>query len=108
MNDKEFVNLKSIIEKPVSGEWGDNDETGNGIYVLRTTNFTNDGVIDFSNTVKRQITKKNIENKFLKHGDILIEKSGGSDYQSVGRVVYFEEQSDQYLFNIYCIIKSFR
>lgn len=31
MNDKEFVNLKSIIEKPVSSEWGDNDETGNGL-----------------------------------------------------------------------------
>ncbi len=91
--------LIDITGKAISGEWGDDDETGNGIPVLRTTNFTNDGFINFNNTVTRTINKKNIDNKYLKNGDIIIEKSGGSDKQPVGRVVYFDAEENKYLFN---------
>ena len=34
-----YTNLKNIIDKPLSGEWGDGEGE---INVLRTTNFTND------------------------------------------------------------------
>lgn len=91
--------LINITGKALSGEWGLDDKEGIGIPVLRTTNFTNDGVIDFSNVVTRTITKKNIEEKFLRNGDIIIEKSGGSDNQPVGRVVFFESEENKYLFN---------
>ena len=91
--------LINITGKALSGEWGLDDKEGIGISVLRTTNFTNDGVIDFSNVVTRTITKKNIEEKFLRNGDIIIEKSGGSDNQPVGRVVFFESEENKYLFN---------
>ena len=59
----------------------------------------NDGMIDFTNVVTRSITKKDISSKYLQTGDIIIEKSGGSDKQPVGRVVYFEGTSNTYLFN---------
>ena len=49
--------------------------------------------------VTRTITKKNIDEKFLREGDIIIEKSGGSDKYPVGRVVYFDGPSNTYLFN---------
>ena len=91
--------LIEITGKAISGEWGSDDETGNGIPVLRTTNFTNIGVVNFDNVVTRTITKKNIEKKFLCKGDIIIEKSGGSDKQPVGRVIYFEGKENTYLFN---------
>lgn len=93
------VKIKDITGKVVSGEWGKEDLNGTGIPVLRTTNFTNEGIIDFSDVVLRDVQKKNIEEKFLKHGDIIIEKSGGSDKQPVGRVVYFEGEENKYLFN---------
>ena len=93
------VKLGEIVGKVISGEWGNDDEIGNGIPVLRTTNFTNDGMIDFTNVVTRSITKKDISSKYLQTGDIIIEKSGGSDKQPVGRVVYFEGTSNTYLFN---------
>ena len=91
--------LIDITGKALSGEWGTDDETGNGIPVLRTTNFTNEGIVDYSNVVTRTITKKNIDEKYLKPGDIIIEKSGGSDKYPVGRVVFFDGPKDKYMFN---------
>ena len=40
---KIMAKLVEITGKAMSGEWGFDDETGNGIPVLRTTNFTNEG-----------------------------------------------------------------
>ena len=94
-----MAKLIDITGKVLSGEWGTDDETGNGIPVLRTTNFTNEGVVNYSDIVTRTIKKKNIEDKFLRKGDIIIEKSGGSDKFPVGRVVYFYGEEKTYLFN---------
>ena len=94
-----MVKLIEIIGKPVSGEWGTDDNTGDGIPVLRTTNFTNEGIVNYKNVVTRIITKGNIKKKYLRDGDIIIEKSGGSDKQPVGRVVYFDGPENTYLFN---------
>mgnify|MGYP004485186347 CR=1 FL=1 len=94
-----MAKLIEITGKAFSGEWGTDDETGDGIPVLRTTNFTNEGVVDYRNVVTRTITKKKIEEKYLRKGDIIIEKSGGSDKQPVGRVVFFDGPEQTYLFN---------
>ena len=94
-----MAKLIDITGKALSGEWGTDDETGNGIPVLRTTNFTNEGIVNFDNVVTRTITKKNIEDKYLRFGDIILEKSGGSDKQPVGRVVYYDGPENKYLFN---------
>ena len=96
---KIMAKLVEITGKAMSGEWGFDDETGNGIPVLRTTNFTNEGVVDYKNVVTRTIIKKNIDEKYLRPGDVIIEKSGGSDKQPVGRVVYFNGPEKTYLFN---------
>ena len=88
-----------ITGKALSGEWGTDDETGCGIPVLRTTNFTNEGIVNYRNVVTRTITKKKIAEKYLRQGDIIIEKSGGSDKQPVGRVIYFDGPDSTYLFN---------
>ncbi len=94
-----MAKLIEITGKALSGEWGTDDENGNGIPVLRTTNFTNEGIVDYKDVVTRKITKKNIEEKFLRKGDIIIEKSGGSDKFPVGRVIYFDGDENTYLFN---------
>jgi type I restriction enzyme S subunit len=91
-----FAKLKDVINKPISGEWGDGE--GN-INVLRTTNFTNDGKLDLNEVVQRNIDSKKIEQKQLVFGDTIIEKSGGSPTQPVGRVVYFDEHDEVYLCN---------
>ena len=94
-----MVKLIEITGKALSGEWGLEDENRTGIPVLRTTNFTNLGIINYGDVVTRNITKKNISEKFLRKGDIIIEKSGGSDKQPVGRVVLFNGEENRFLFN---------
>ncbi len=94
------VVLKDIVEKPITGEWGDE---GTSVNVLRTTNFTNEGFIDYTKVVKRDIEQKKIDTKRLYKGDIIIEKSGGSPTQPVGRVVYFDSE-EIYLCNNFTAI----
>lgn len=94
-----MARLIDITGKAISGEWGNDDNAGTGIPVLRTTNFTNNGVINYNNVVTRDIQKKDLSQKFLQPGDIILEKSGGSDKQPVGRVVYYDGEPDKFLFN---------
>ena len=92
--------LKEVIQKPITGEWG---KEGDSVKVLRTTNFTNEGKLDFSKVVKREIELKKIESKKLHIGDIIIEKSGGSPSQPVGRVVFFD-RNEEFLCNNFTAI----
>ena len=94
-----MAKLIEITGKAISGEWGNDDLTGEGIPVLRTTNFTNEGLVNYANVVTRDLGKKDISKKYLQPGDIIIEKSGGSDNQPVGRVIYFDGPESTYLFN---------
>lgn len=94
-----MAKLIEITGKAISGEWGDDDLTGEGIPVLRTTNFTNEGLVNYANVVTRDLGKKDVSKKYLRPGDIIIEKSGGSDNQPVGRVIYFDGPESTYLFN---------
>lgn len=94
-----MTRLIEITGKVIAGEWGEDDLAGEGIPVLRTTNFTNIGVVNYDNIVTRIIKKKNLKDKLLRYGDIIIEKSGGSDTQPVGRVIFFEGEEEKYLFN---------
>ena len=92
----DYVRLKSIIDKPISGEWGEEDGE---IKVLRSTNFTNDGKLNLNEVVKRNIVATKVAQKKLIYGDTIIEKSGGSPNQPVGRVVYFDNNNEIFLCN---------
>jgi len=90
------VKLKDLLLKTDSGAWGENG-TCNDIPVLRSTNITNNGQLSYEKLAFRKFSEKN-KFDFLKHGDMLIEKSGGSNDWSVGRVVYFDETENHYYF----------
>ncbi|MGB3946343.1 MAG: restriction endonuclease subunit S [Bacteroidia bacterium] len=94
-----FVKIKDVITEVITGEWGEEGSPEDGVKVIRTTNFTNQGIIDLSKIVYRKIDPKKIEKKKLIQGDVIIEKSGGSPTQPVGRVVYFNEIEENYLCN---------
>lgn len=94
--------LSDLFNKPISGEWGSDpkSERDKTVGVLRSTNFSND--IRFkldSNIVRRVIEKDKIDKKKLLLGDIIIEKSGGSPTQPVGRVLYYDLQDEDNLCN---------
>lgn len=91
--------IVQFIEKPMSGEWGVEPTNGHSIGVIRNANFTNEGVMDLSDIAYRDIPEKKIKQKALKHGDIIIEKSGGSPTQPVGRVVYYDRADGELMFS---------
>ena len=98
------VQLAELIETPITGEWGNeikDADNQNIVKVIRTTNFTNSGEIDYSDITLRDIEYTKCEKKKLKYGDIILEKSGGTDVNPVGRVVFFDknDSNDVYLTN---------
>lgn len=90
--------LSECIGTTFPGEWGEDDFDGTGVNVIRTTNFTNSGKLDLTNVVTRKIGQAKIDKKHLIPGDIILEKSGGTADNPVGRVVYFEA-TGTFLFN---------
>ena len=94
----ETTSLSSLIAESYPGEWGKEAKNNNGVKVLRTTNFQNNGHIDYSDVIVRYIEQKKIEKKCLRTGDIILERSGGTKDNPVGRVVLFEAEGE-YMFN---------
>lgn len=97
-----MARLGDVFELQITGEWGTEcAENEAGTKVLRTTNFTSDGMIDYKNIVVRSISKSKVEKKRLRCGDIILEKSGGTEKTPVGRVVYCDKaiEDDIYLCN---------
>jgi type I restriction enzyme S subunit len=90
----EYAPLGDFVIESVAGEWG-NEAKGdeNDIPVLRSTNFTKSGLINFSKLAFRNIEGRKRFKKALRRGDTLLEKSGGSPAQPVGRVVYFDKDT---------------
>lgn len=82
--------LGTFISGSMAGEWG-NEAVGdkNDIPILRATNFSESGAIDYTKLAFRNVDEKKIQQKLLQRGDIVLEKSGGSPTQPVGRVIYF-------------------
>ena len=69
------VSVSEILECNFSGEWGEDSMSPKDTKVIRTTNFTNEGILDLSNVVLRSISQKKITEKKLKYGDTIIEIS---------------------------------
>lgn len=87
----------SEISETSSGVWGPEDS--NGVGVIRSINFSNDGKIKrIDETAHRKIPSPKLEKALLKAGDILLEKSGGGPQQPVGRVLWFDLEDNKYTF----------
>lgn len=90
-DDFDLVQLKSVLIKNDAGDWG-NEPDNNAIGIIRSTNFNNDGKLDLTNVAYRTLSVRKLEEKKLSVSDILIERSGGSETQPVGRVGYITEE----------------
>jgi type I restriction enzyme S subunit len=87
-----MARLGDIFERQIAGEWGSEcAENENGTKVLRTTNFTQEGRINYDDVVIRSINQSKVEKKRCHYGDIILEKSGGTEKTPVGRVVFCDE-----------------
>ncbi|MDO5316640.1 MAG: restriction endonuclease subunit S [bacterium] len=90
-SDFDTFQLKSVLVKNDAGDWG-NELDKDAIGVIRSTNFNNDGRLDLSDIAYRTLSKRKFEEKKLYASDILIERSGGSETQPVGRVGFITDE----------------
>lgn len=90
-NDFDTFQLKSVLVKNDAGDWG-SEPDDHAIGVIRSTNFNNDGKLDLSDIAHRTLSEKKFKEKKLFANDILIERSGGSETQPVGRVGFVTEE----------------
>lgn len=72
--------------------------------VLRNTNFKGiTGKLDFTDIAEIDVEVNQLETRTLAFGDILLEKSGGSPTQPVGRVRLFDVKGDvKYSYSNFC------
>lgn len=73
-----------------SGLWTGEKPPFASALVIRNTNFTLDGRLNTSDIAQIQVEQRQLETRKLQKGDIILEKSGGSDTQAVGRVIFFD------------------
>lgn len=96
--DWETISLKEALEHHKSGDWGE-DRGEIESRVLRSTNFTMEGDIDFSDVALRYFPAKSAGNFEIKKGDLLLERSGGGPTQPVGRIVFVRDDLIGYGFS---------
>jgi restriction endonuclease S subunit len=97
----EMIKVGDIFSESIAGEWGEEvTSLTKGIPIIRSTNFTKDGKITLikEKLAYRVISNNKLSRILLNHGELLLEKSGGSPDQPVGRVVIFEGDSSVYGF----------
>ena len=79
-----------VVNTP--GHWGDEPEGDGNILVLRSTNFRKAGGLIYETAAPRLFDARKLAQKRLKAGDIILERSGGSPAQPVGRARRFEAE----------------
>ena len=94
----ELVKLGDKVNS-INGLWEGKKGPFSTVNVIRNTNFVGDGKIDFSDIAVLEVETKQFQSRKLHPGDIIVEKSGGSNTQAVGRVVYFDMKEGEYSFS---------
>lgn len=88
-----------------SGLWKGESGELQTVKVLRNTNFKlNNGFLDYSDVAEIDVETTQLLTRTLQYGDIILEKSGGSDTQAIGRVVLFDKEDDNetYSYSNFC------
>ena len=83
----------------INGLWKGKKPPFVNVGVIRNANFTKDCKLDYSNIAYLEVEAKQYEKRKLQYGDIIVEKSGGSDNQPVGRTILFEKTEGDYSFS---------
>lgn len=84
------MKLADIIEEWISGDWGSEQsstEVSEKVYCLRSADISPIYNAAFDTAAVRYISTHSLSRNQLKEGDIVIEKSGGTNSCSTGRVI---------------------
>lgn len=102
------IRLKDFLSSNDAGKWG-SDPNGEGdIAVVRSTNFNDTGYLDLSDVALRSLTEDEYKKTQLLENDIVIERSGGSANQPVGRVSFITKEIEKTGFGFSNFIQRIR
>lgn len=87
-----LATLGDMFAVSTPGHWGDEPDSDGNILVLRSTNFRKAGGLVYETAAKRQFDERKLIQKRLQRGDIILERSGGSPAQPVGRARRFDAE----------------
>ena len=91
------VTLKDLCEN-INGLWKGKKEPFVNVGVIRNANFTKDFKLDYSN-IEYIVEQRTFAKRHLENGDLIVEKSGGSDNNPVGRTILYEGKSGVFSFS---------
>ena len=87
--------LNDVIDAWISGDWGKEeptDEYVKEVYCIRSADIIPIYHNSFGSAATRYITEKSFNKNLLSVGDIIVEKSGGTNTCSTGRVIYVTDE----------------
>ena len=94
----EMVRLGEVVDT-LNGLWSGKKPPFIKVTVIRNTNFVKGGYFDLSDVAELEVEIAQYEKRKLLFGDIIVEKSGGSETQAVGRVVFFDKKEGEYSYS---------
>ena len=87
----EIRRLGDSAERCINGTWGEEPDGVNDLACIRVADFDRkQWKVGLEKLTMRAITPRERSRRFLKPGDLLLEKSGGGDNQLVGVVVLYD------------------
>ena len=84
-----ITTIKDICEN-INGLWKGKKEPLVNVGVIRNANFTKDFKLDYTNIEYIDVEQRAFVQRHLLNGDLIVEKSGGSDNNPVGRAILYE------------------
>ncbi|WP_433362497.1 restriction endonuclease subunit S [Streptosporangium sp. CA-115845] len=88
--------IRDLLDAHFPGAWGEDPSSTRGanVSILRSTNLDDDGHVDLSTGAARRFSARELAEKRLAGGDILLEASGGGPGKPVGRVALFRQEGE--------------
>ena len=93
-----FAKIESFCST-INGLWKGTKEPLINVGVIRNANFTKDFTLDYSNIEYIDVEERSFARRNLEDGDIIVEKSGGSDNFPVGRSILYRGESNKFSFS---------
>ena len=97
------TSIKNICDN-INGLWKGKKDPFINVGVIRNANFTKDFKLDYSKIEYIDVEQRAFSQRHLKNGDLIIEKSGGSDNYPVGRAILYEGKDELYSFSNFTMV----
>ena len=98
-----ITTIKELCEN-INGLWKGKKEPFVNVGVIRNANFTKDFQLDYSKIEYIDVEQRAFNQRHLKNGDLVVEKSGGSDNNSVGRAILYEGKDAVFSFSNFTMV----